>query len=125
MLTDHYHIPEIFLENMTTGQCSDEAFRFWMGLLETSLLHFPEKGVFRYPWRVLDAQQLLNVHNAVNRFPVYDHKRRTRLFNELRELNMVERRGRDGAFFIRAAFHAKPVAQSTLPNQDNRRQHSV
>ncbi len=116
MLQDHYEIPEIFLENLTTSRCSDEAFCFWMGLIETSLLHFPEKGVFRYPWRVLDMNQVLNVHNAVNRFPIYDSKRRTRLFNELRELNLIERRARDGAFFIRASFHGKPVKPPPSPS---------
>jgi hypothetical protein len=118
MLSDHYEIPEILLENQTTSRCSDEAFRFWMGLIETSLLHFPERGVFRYPWRVLDSHQMLNVHNAVSRFPVYDGKRRMRMFNELRELHMIERRGRDGAYFIRAALHAKPVIKPAMPSEN-------
>ncbi len=102
-----------FSENPTTERCSDEAFCFWMGRSKRVSWISQKEGVFRYPWRVLDANQLLSVHNAVTRFPIYEEKRRRRLFNQLRELNLIELRARDRAYFIRAAFHAQALRKPT------------
>ena len=116
MKTARYSISLAHLESPLTEHCSEAAYRMWLSLIEFSLeSHFPERGVFRFKWRVLEPRLLLAAHNAQAAFPIDQPKRRLLLFHELCEWHMIERRESDGAYFIRAAQKAHLVR---IPPED-------